>query len=137
MKYDTRHDEQAQAAADYVIKLIDQKAIVEVKKVSTKRSLSQNSYLHLLLSICGIEWGYSLAEIKINWKRDIAPSIFAYEKNDQWFVRSSARLDSAEMTKAIDLLKKYAAEQGLILPDANEQEKLMYYENLIEQSQYI
>lgn len=110
---------------------------VDIKVVRQQRSLRANAYCHLLLGICGNEWGYSIPEIKTIWKRDIASSVFVYFKNDQPFVRSSADLDSKEMTNAIELLKKYAAEQSLVLPEPNEEDKLRYYERQIANNQYI
>lgn len=105
---------------------------IEMKIKRPTRSLKANNYLHLLLSICGMEWGYSLPEIKTIFKRDIAPSVFVYFKNDQAFTKSSAQLDSKELSDAIEQLKKYSAEQGLELPEPEDEERLRYYENQID-----
>jgi len=47
------------------------------------------------------------------------------------FLKSSADLDTKELSDSIEQLKKYAAEQGVHLPDANEHEKMRYWENEI------
>lgn len=133
MKYNTATQIEAEAAFQYLTELVGREAVVEVRRVSPKRSLNQNSYYHLLLGIFGLEFGWSIEEAKTLHKREVSPTIFYYEKNYKKFLRSSADLDSKEMTDAIDQLKKYAAENGLELPDADEDEKLRYYGNLIEE----
>lgn len=131
MRYNLAEFQEVIDAKLYLKKLADQKAPIELKRVVPTRSLKSNAYLHLLLQICGSEWGYSLAEIKTIWKREIAANIFIYYKNDKPFIRSSADLDSKEMTNSIEQLKKYAAEQGLDLPEPDDTEKLEYYERQI------
>lgn len=138
MRYKTDDHEEAKQAFEYLTKLVGKHAVVEVKEVRSKRTLNQNSYYHLLLGIFGLEFGWSIEEAKTLHKREVSPTIFVYEKNGRKFLRSSADLDSKEMTNAIDQLKKYAGEHGLELPDAGDDEKLRYYGNLIEQQgQYL
>lgn len=132
MKYQTSDKAQVNEAFEYLTKLVGQEATVEIKKISPKRSLNQNSYYHLLLGIFGLEFGWSLEEAKIIHKREVSPNIFIYEKNGKKFVRSSADLDSKEMTDAIEQFRKYSAENGLYLPEPDEQDKLIYYSNQIE-----
>lgn len=135
MKYNLSNLIELAEASEYFAKLRSQEAVIELKKVNPNRSLRANAYLHLLLQICANEWGYTLSEIKTIWKRDIAQSIFIYHKNDQAFVRSSADLDSKEMTDAIERLKTYSAEQGLVLPEPDDMEKLMYYGRQISKNE--
>lgn len=132
MKYQTSDKAQVNEAFEYLTKLVGQAATVEIKKLSPKRSLNQNRYYHLLLGIFGLEFGWSLEEAKIIHKREVSPNIFIYEKNGKKFVRSSADIDSKEMTEAIDQLKRYCAEQGLYLPDADDPEKIIRFENMVE-----
>jgi hypothetical protein len=134
VKYKTANSGEALEANAYLSKLILEDAVVEIKKVSKNRSLSQNAYIHLLLQACGVEWGYSLTEMKTLWKRDIAPSVFVYLKNDKPFIKSSANLDTKEMSQATDMLIKYATEQGLELPLAEDKERLMQLDNYIEKN---
>ena len=134
MRYDLSKDEEAQEAADFLGANTTRDRVIEMKVVRAQRTLNQNAYLHLLLQICANEWGYSLPEIKTIWKRDIAPSVFIYFKNDKPFIKSSADLDSKQMTDSIELLKKYAAENELDLPDADDKEKLRYYELQIQRN---
>ena len=43
--------------------------VVELKKIHPKRSINQNSYLHVCISIFAIETGYTLDEMKEVLKR--------------------------------------------------------------------
>lgn len=138
MKYKTADRDQCLEAFEYLTKLVGQEAVVEVKKINPNRSLNQNSYYHLLLGIFGLEFGWSIEEAKVLHKREVSPQIFVYEKNGVKFLRSSASLDTKQMSDAIEQFKKYAAEGGLYLPDANDNEKLLFYSNQIEQqSKYL
>jgi hypothetical protein len=137
MRYNLSNTKELDEAIDFIKASALREKTIDLKVVRQNRSLKSNAYCHLLLGICGMEWGYSLPEMKTVWKRDIAASVFVYFKNDQPFVKSSAGLDTKEMTNAIDLLKKYAAEQDLVLPESNDEEKLRYYEREISKSQYI
>lgn len=132
MKYRLSSKPETEQAFEYLTKLAGLEATVEVKRIFPARSLPQNSYYHLLLGIFGLEYGWTVEEAKSIHKRIVSPAIFVYEKNSRKFLRSSADLDTKQMSNSIEQLKKYAAEQGLILPDAGEEEKLLYYDNLIE-----
>lgn len=134
MRYDLTVDEQYEEAKDFLMASYAREKVVDIEVVSKKRSLKANAYLHLLLQICASEWGYSLAEMKIIYKRDICPSIYVYYKNDNAFIKSSADLIDKEMSDSIEQLKKYSAEQGLTLPEPHEEEKLRYYENQIQKN---
>jgi len=95
-------------AAAYMNKLIEKGAKIELKQFKPKRSLSQNSYLHLALSIIANESGYSLAETKTLMKRQYG---LMYEKNGQKFLKSTSQLDTKEMTDFIDFLRSFSLEQ--------------------------
>ena len=130
-KYNLANQDELDKAFAYLQQLIERDAEVEIKRVQRNRTLNQNNYYHLLLGIFGLETGYSIQEIKTIHKRQVSPQIFVYEKNGQMFLKSSADLDTKELSDSIEQLKKYAAEQGIHLPDANEHEKMRYWENEI------
>lgn len=136
MKFNLAIPAEVERARKYFDNLIDKKFIAEVKRVSPKRSLNQNSYLHLLLNAFGLHFGYTLDEAKTVYKRDINPEIFVYEKAGSKFLRSSADLTKEEMTKSIDRLREYSAEQGYPLPTATDQGWLRELENAVEQNRY-
>ena len=126
---------------EYVNKLYEQKAIVEVKKKLPNRSTQQNRYFYLILSWFACETGYSVDEIKVDiFKRICNKEIFErYRENKHGekikFLRSSSDLDTLEMTTAIDRFRNYASAQaGVYLPSPNESQFLTYREQEIERN---
>lgn len=97
-----------------------------------KRSLSQNSYLHVLLSIVALDQGETIEYVKENYyKRLVNPDIFVLHKNDRILgkevevLRSSKELTKEEMSKSIDKLRNWASsELGCYLPSADEESLL-------------
>lgn len=123
----------------YVNQLYAQKAVVEVKRKLGRRSLSQNSYLHLILSWFACETGYSLEEVKLDYfKRMCNRDLFERRKRNKEgkeisFLRSSAELSTGEMTTAIERFRNYSsAEAGIYLPGPNENDFLVYIQQQIE-----
>jgi hypothetical protein len=112
-------------------KLIEYAGRVELKKLFPKRSLNQNNYLHLILSHFGIEFGYTLNEVKQIYK-DVNSEIYSYQKNEKTFYRSSAEPDTKEMTQSIEKFRDYSAENGCYLPAPDEQHFLDHIRNEIE-----
>jgi hypothetical protein len=135
MKYNLADPKDTEQAKYYLDQLIEKKAVAEIKRVLQRRSLSQNRYLHLLLGAFGAHFGYSLDEAKILYKQ-LNPSVYVYRKNGHTFLRSSAGLDTAEMTKTIDRFREQSKEMGYPLPDATDQAWLMSLENEIERAGY-
>lgn len=133
MKYNTAIKEEKENAKKYFEKLVASESLVEIKKISRTRSLRQNSYLHLLLGAFGDHFGYTIEESKLIYK-EVNKDIFYYKKKDRVFIRSSADLDSKEMTKSIDHFRDVSAEQGCELPLATDQDWLRSIENMIEQN---
>jgi len=112
--------------------LIENKKSFELTQKKPKRSLSQNSYLHLILGWFAIEYGDTLDYVKQEiFKKLVNPEIFKTEFinkktgeiRDDW--RSTANLDTAEMKTAIDRFRNYASKEfGCYLPEPNEREYL-------------
>lgn len=136
MKYNLANPVEVIAARSRVTYLVHKKQVVNIVAVNPKRTLNQNSYLHLLLGAYGLELGYTLEEAKTVYKRDINPEIYVYAKNGSKFLRSSADLDVAAMTRSIDHLREFAKEQGIDLPAAENVEELRSIENAMEKSNY-
>lgn len=134
MKFNLANQTEAYQAFEHLTNLNGQKVIVSITKVLPKRSLNQNNFLHLLLSAFGANFGWTLAESKILYKREINPDLYIYEKNGTKFLKSSADLNTADMTKSIDRLREYSAEQGYPLPTAEDAGWLMAIENRVEES---
>lgn len=100
--------------------------IVEMTEKKQKRSLSQNSYLHLILGYFASQTGNTLEWVKQQYyKRLCNPDIYIAERYDSIlektvkYVRSSASLTTDEMSLSIDRFRNWSsAEAGIYLPDA-------------------
>lgn len=123
MIYDPKNSLQKNQAIEKMKYFLSKGKRFELKVKNDKRSISQNNYLHLILSFFGIETGYTLQEVKQDiFKKHVNPTLF-YEgefdgivKIERW--RSSASLDKAEMTLAIDRFRNFASKElGIYLPE--------------------
>ncbi len=98
------------------------------------RSISQNNYLHLILDWFAWEYGEKKDHVKQHiFKKIVNPEIFKTEYinkrtgevREDW--RSSASLNTKEMTIAIDRFRDYASiEAGIYLPAPNEKQFLAH-----------
>lgn len=117
---------------------------VELKVKHPRRSIAQNSYLHLILTWFSIETGFTLEEVKQEiFKKHVNPTLF-YEgefeskasgiKLERW--RSTASLDTAETTLAIDRFRNFSSmELGIYLPEPTDLVALQQLENEISKLQ--
>lgn len=122
-------------AFNFLSELSEKQSVVEVKKISLRRSLSQNNYLHLLIGAFGAHFGYTLDEAKLIYKK-ISRDLYFYNKKGHVFIRSSADLTKEEMAKTVDAFMKFSANNGYELPLATNQEWLRQIENEVERSNY-
>lgn len=124
--------------------LLDKGVIVTLEE-KTIRSLNQNSYLHLLIGVVAMEVGTTLEDAKtVYFKRLCNRELFEKTFHDpllneeRMTLRSTASLEKEEMSQAIDRFKKWAAEQGIYLPEPGDRELLaqIRYE-MDRQSRYL
>lgn len=139
MIFDLSNEYQIPKYVEYVNKLLEQRAIVEVKKKQPNRSLSQNNYLHLIINYFAIETGYSLDEVKLDYfKKACNRDLFERKKlnkqgNEINYLRSSSELTTDEMTTAIERFRNYSSAQaGIYLPAPNENQFLIHIHQEIE-----
>lgn len=127
-------------------KLFEDGEYVELRKINQNRSIPQNSYLHLLLGLFALEYGDTIDYVKEEiFKKQVNKEIFEGEFTNRktgeirigW--RSTAALDTAEMTLAIDRFRDWSAkEAGIYLPTPNERDFLKEAEIQMERTkQYI
>ena len=135
MRFNLKNKPEQEQATNYLSELIQKEADVRITKVIKKRSLSQNSYLHLILSYFGQHFGYTLDETKILYKQ-LNPTTFVYRKGGHTFLRSSADLDTMVMTKSIDRFRDQSKQMGFPLPSPDEREWLARIENEVEKAEY-
>ena len=139
MKYNLKIPQESKQAYDYLAKLLIEERLVEIKKVSPRRSLNQNNYLHLILSAFGAHFGYSLEESKQVYKQ-VNSEMYFYTKEIRGktmkFVRSSSDLTKEDMASTIDKFMRVSAEAGYTLPLATDAEALQRLENYIEENKF-
>lgn len=126
---------------EYVNTLFKKKAVVEVKEKKKNRTIRQNAYLHVILSYFAAEYGISTEEVKLDiFKRTCNKDIFIKRKVNKYgkeveTVRSSASLDTSEMTTAIDRYRNWAVSvAGIYLPSPQENDYLIHCQQVIEQN---
>jgi len=135
MRY--KFPEQYTASIEYINKYKEKNITIEVTAKHPKRSLKQNNYLYLLLGFFGLEFGYTIEEAKQLYKR-LNKDIYFYEKNGEKFIKSTADLDTKDMTLSIDIFRTYSAGIGLYLPQPDEHAFLNHIHNEIEKNkQYL
>lgn len=115
--------------------------VFELTEKRQKRSISQNAYLHLLFGFFALETGYTTSEVKQEIFKKIVNSATFYEgefgdliKIERW--RSTADLDTKEMTVCIDRFRDYASIQaGIYLPEPKDLVLLQEIEIQIKNNQ--
>jgi hypothetical protein len=142
MIYNLNNDIEQQKAQERLTWLCSKKKRIEIKELRGKRTTPQNAYLHLLLSYFALEVGETLEFIKHEiFKYTVNPDIFEYERINpksgkrRTDMRSSADLNTKELTDAIDRFKNWSLKKtGIRLPEAGEQEFLDSIQNEIDKN---
>lgn len=130
MIYNTREETDKQRAITRFNWLVSHGKKIELKEVE-KRTLKQNNYLHLILSLLAMETGNTLEYAKeVFYKRAANKEIFIREKEDELigkieYLRSSADLTQEEFSLSIDRFRDWSSQvAGVYLPAPNEDEFL-------------
>lgn len=107
--------------------LIANEKVFEIIEKKRTRSISQNSYLHLILQLFAYETGYTTEEVKQEiFKKIVNPDTFYDGEVDKGLValqrwRSTANLNTKEMNLCIDRFRDYASkEAGIYLPQPSD-----------------
>lgn len=90
---------------------------IELTEIRGKRTIRQNSYLHVVISLFAIDTGHTLDEAKTLLKR---MSNLYYEKNGVKFLKKTSQMDTKELTDFIDFIREKAALNGCYIPTAEE-----------------
>ena len=129
MIYDTTNRLQLNQMLDKIKLYISKGKTIDLTVKHPKRSISQNSYLHLILSWFAVETGYTLQEVKQEiYKKHVNQDLFYDgEANgkiegiiiERW--RSSSSLNKNEMTLSIDRFRNFSSiELGIYLPEPDD-----------------
>lgn len=144
MLYDLSNELQAQNFKSRCNALYKKRCIVELSERKPQRTLRQNSYLHAILGYFGLQFGYTVEEVK-DWyfKEQCNPDLFVRTKTDnitgqeRRFLRSSRDLDTTEMTTAIERFRDWAAQTaGVYIPSADEHLLVAQMETEVQRGKY-
>lgn len=118
MKLDLSNDIHRNKFKTYCNKLYSSNKKVEIKEVREPRTIKQNAYLHVCITLYAIEFGYSLEEAKTDLKRQCG--FMVYEKSDKKFLKRTRYLNTKELTDFIEWIRNYASMNGLYIPNSEE-----------------
>ena len=127
-------------ALDFINQAKEQGFDIELKRYYKKRTNPQNAYLHLALSYFAHCYGCTLVEAKeIFFKQYACRDIFLVETVDKngnkaRYFRSTADLNTVEMSNAINNFIAYASCNGIEIPPPNDEIGLRYVERQIEKT---
>lgn len=91
---------------------------IELRIIREKRSIKQNAYLHILITLFAIEFGFTIEEAKILLKRYC--HFMDYIKKGQNFLKRTRDLDITEIAEFIGWIRNYSSIRGCYLPTAEE-----------------
>ena len=121
--------------------LISKKAKIDITEKKPRRSSRQNAYLHAIFTVFAMELGEHPEYVKqyifkqlVN--TEIFKSDFVNKKTGEvrtmWLTTS--KLDSAQMTLAIERFRNFASSHGCYIMSSEEYiEKQFYFNQLVEQ----
>lgn len=118
MIYDLSGDIDKQRATERFNALLNAHKVIELKEKRKRRTINANRYIHVLFSLFGIEFGYSLEESKTLLKRECP--FMRYEKSGQAFLKRTSDMDTKELSEFIDWIRNYSSIQGLYLLTSQE-----------------
>lgn len=125
---------------DFINKAKEQGFDIELKRFYRKRTNPQNAYLHFALGYFAHCYGCSLTESKeIYFKKYACPDIFLVETTDKngnsvSYYRSTASLNTVEMSNAITNFLAYASCNGIEIPAPNDELGIKYCERQVEKT---
>jgi len=138
MIYNPIINEHKKRAEKYFLALLKGEHKFRIEKIYPKRSVKQNNYLHVIISLYAIEFGYSLKEAKQYLKDELGYMFYNHDTDDKFYF-STAEMDSKQLTTFIDKIRDYSSQNGYYLPSADEYKYNWFnYENEINKyKQYL
>lgn len=136
MRYDLSNDFDVESARARLEHLISKKTVIELTE-KKQRSLSQNAYLHCILSYFGLCTGNTLDYVKrYYYKGCCNRDLFVRERLDKLtgktvkVLRSSADLTAEEMTTSITRFKNWSSDvAGIYIPSIEDELAVRAMEN--------
>lgn len=130
MKYNLANSIEKHKAITRFQKLLEDNKKIELKEVKPRRTLSQNAYLHVCITLYAIEFGFTVEEAKTQLKR--LCDFMRYEKEDNngkkiVFLKQTSIMTTDEIGQFIDWIRTHSAKHGCYIPTAEQ-----YKENAFE-----
>jgi hypothetical protein len=98
--------------------LLNKNSIIELKEVKKKRTLSQNAYLHVCITLFAIDYGCDLENAKYLLKSTCP---FMHEwKDDFKIVKQTRNMNTQELTEFIEWIRTFSSMQGCYIPTPEE-----------------
>lgn len=98
--------------------MIDQGKVIELTEKRKKRTIKQNSYLHVAITLFAIESGYNIDEAKTILKRECIS--MRYVKDGSMFLKRTRGLSTKELTDFIEFIIQFCGVQGIYIPSPEE-----------------
>jgi hypothetical protein len=118
MIFDLSNNIDKNKAAFKLDEFIKDGKVIELSEKKKKRTIKQNSYMHVLFSLLAIELGYTLEETKTVLKRECP--FMVYDKEGMKFLKRTRDLNTKELTDFIEWVRNYAGKIGIYLPSSEE-----------------
>ena len=141
MRYDGSNELHAAQARSRLEKFIRDKKVFDLTEKKPQRTLSQNSYLHVILSYFACQYGETMEYVKREYfKKLVNSATFIREREDRFlgrikYLRSSADLTTEEMTLSIERFRNWSgAQAGIYLPSPDEGRLISLMEIEIERN---
>lgn len=126
MLYDLSNPLQCESFKTKAEALAKKGGIVELTEKKPQRSASQNRYLHACLGYFALEVGETMEYVKRHYFKILCNrDLFIREVDDKYLgkikiLRSSADLDTEEMTRALERFRNWSAGEGVYIPSSEE-----------------
>jgi len=116
MIYDLSNNIDKNKAAYKFHKMVEEGKVIELTTKKKKRTINQNKYLHVAITLFAIEVGYTLEEAKTVLKREC--SFMRYDKEDHVFLKRTRDLNTTELAEFLEFIIQFAAKMFITIPSS-------------------
>ena len=118
MIYDTSQELEVNKLLSRLDALLSKKCIIELKEKKKERTVSQNAYLHVCITLFAIESGDNLEDAKQLLKRS-CHFMHTFD-GDKIKTKLTRDLNTQELTDFIEWIRTFSAMQGNYIPTPDE-----------------
>jgi len=127
MLFNPKNELDKKRARAYFERLINGSNVFEITSKKKQRTIKQNAYLHVCITIFAKEYGESIKDAKTMLKRDCPhheftryKAIHPITKKEETRLTSTEEYDTEQAGKFIDWVREYAAIGGIYIPTSQE-----------------